>query len=1166
MTGTRKKLRGLTLAALMVFSVFAGTVAFAGTAAAAANAQATQGDTSLGNSDAAGETTNFYASTAIESTDGSFSGIEVDFSDDSAFTGGGFASDIQSDDVEVRLYKGDANSGSDLATLVRDDNPEETTGSSVSGSNQNNANRFETLEVTGSSFSNTVQQGDLVVLVVENNEFRNPRNGGDYDAVVDYNPSSSGGESTAVLSVAGDGGDDGGTDDGPDATWDDRVIRYQGQDLFYNLNNKASEGGQLRSCEYDSTTEQCESSSLEQDLGTSTGEIDTSDLQGDYVITDSEGNYLEFNSGGGATGQNGPPASTDPTTEIVVQTLDTEFDDSSVSSGDSETLNFDSPVRSTYTVEVGADDLSQSDLQSMFSNAESAGTINNLQLEGSSNVTFQVTDTDQDVDVSFSGIDTGDYTLDIDVVDTTAEDTASIEVTEEDDLDANFITGSVVEERGDVAKFSLSLEETDQVTVIFGTEEANYEQEVTLEDDDDNGVVNFTFNTFQAGVNNERTFNVEDDVIVSSAINRPQDSSLNEPLEDYDYDVTAFVGDTETDVAVLTLQERSTNGAAIYTAPSSIQSSSGDAGTYDDAEELRDSITQSDTVAEGNHIVLQVNATGIFGYPGFDGNDDYTSALAEQDSASAAQFFDAGRTGAAGSGDDQVEGLLGLALTPEDVGPNVDAPDSLPIQDAVVYPDEDNNTLYVVFDPDDYSDANALETGDDYNASFTVPETESDGDVVSPQFDYTGNPYVADDDPSSDESEIVFDTFEFQERDLEFDTNEQGIVTVDAESGQFINGTTNLAPHTEFTVRARTTGNNAFLKEDTAEVQPDGTFGGEFDFSDVASNTSFTATVQNQNLEDNAETPGQVGSAQVGAATFSNQTFTGQATSLNVASVTVSEGGFVTIHDSTLVSDGAVFDSVRGTSGYLEAGTTENVTVELDSPIAPSGSGTYYAMPHLDSDGDETYDFVTSEGADDGPYTNNEGNATVDAATITVERVATVTLNDQTTNGDSVLVESARLPDGGFVTIHDATVSDDPFGSVRGTSAYLDSGTSADINVSLDTPVEESGQFFAMPHRDTDGDETYDFVSSNGDDDGPYLNADGQIVLDSGQISLAGEMTPTPTEADEPTPTPTEADEPTPTDGEETTTTSSDGQPGFGLAVSLIALVGAALIALRRRD
>jgi PGF-CTERM protein len=165
-----------------------------------------------------------------------------------------------------------------------------------------------------------------------------------------------------------------------------------------------------------------------------------------------------------------------------------------------------------------------------------------------------------------------------------------------------------------------------------------------------------------------------------------------------------------------------------------------------------------------------------------------------------------------------------------------------------------------------------------------------------------------------------------------------------------------------------------------------------------------------------------------------------------------------------------------------------------------------------------------------------------------------------------VLVESARLPDGGFVTIHDATVSDDPFGSVRGTSAYLDSGTSADINVSLDTPVEESGQFFAMPHRDTDGDETYDFVSSNGDDDGPYLNADGQIVLDSGQISLAGEMTatPTPTEADEPTPT--EADEPTPTEGEETTTTSSDGQPGFGLAVSLIALVGAALIALRRRD
>jgi PGF-CTERM protein len=285
---------------------------------------------------------------------------------------------------------------------------------------------------------------------------------------------------------------------------------------------------------------------------------------------------------------------------------------------------------------------------------------------------------------------------------------------------------------------------------------------------------------------------------------------------------------------------------------------------------------------------------------------------------------------------------------------------------------------------------------------------------------------------------------------------------------------------------------------------------------------------------------------------------------VNVESVTVSEGGFVTIHDSTVL-DGALFDSVRGTSDYIEAGTAENVTVELDRPVGTNESGdTFIAMPHLDTDGDETYDFVTSEGAEDAPYTDSEGNAVVDTATITVNPAATATFEDQETEGDSVVVASTSLPNGGFVTIHDSTVADDPFGSVRGTSDYLEPGESTDVEVSLDTPVEESGQFFAMPHRDSDGDETYDFVSSDGADDAPYLNANGEIVLDGAQLTLPS--TPTPTETATPTDAPdtaTPTDEPSePTDTE----TTSGGQPGFGLALSLIALIGAALIALRRRD
>lgn len=59
---------------------------------------------------------------------------------------------------------------------------------------------------------------------------------------------------------------------------------------------------------------------------------------------------------------------------------------------------------------------------------------------------------------------------------------------------------------------------------------------------------------------------------------------------------------------------------------------------------------------------------------------------------------------------------------------------------------------------------------------------------------------------------------------------------------------------------------------------------------------------------------------------------------------------------------------------------------------------------------------------------------------------------------------------------------------------------------------------------------------------------------------------------DEPSDTTTEAPTTSETGGEETTTTSEPGEttstqtPGFGIAVSMLALIGAALIALRRRN
>jgi PGF-CTERM protein len=176
---------------------------------------------------------------------------------------------------------------------------------------------------------------------------------------------------------------------------------------------------------------------------------------------------------------------------------------------------------------------------------------------------------------------------------------------------------------------------------------------------------------------------------------------------------------------------------------------------------------------------------------------------------------------------------------------------------------------------------------------------------------------------------------------------------------------------------------------------------------------------------------------------------------------------------------------------------------------------------------------------------------------------ASVSISDQTAQEgeelETITVDSASLPRGGFITIHDGTLNDGAtFDSVRGTSDYIEQGQNGSIEVSLDDPYTEKGEAIAMAHRDTNSNQEYDFVDTEGDEDGPYTNADGDAVIDSASVTFDpgdGNGTTTPTE----TPGgPTETETPTETDGGE------DDQAGFGAVVALIALLGAALLAARR--
>jgi len=115
-------------------------------------------------------------------------------------------------------------------------------------------------------------------------------------------------------------------------------------------------------------------------------------------------------------------------------------------------------------------------------------------------------------------------------------------------------------------------------------------------------------------------------------------------------------------------------------------------------------------------------------------------------------------------------------------------------------------------------------------------------------------------------------------------------------------------------------------------------------------------------------------------------------------------------------------------------------------------------------------------------------------------------------SGDSISVDGSFFPadvgpnGGGFVVFHDSTAlaeaetTPEVIASVIGKSEYVSPGVQNGISVGLDEDISDTTSVAAMAHRDSDGDETYDFETSGGTEDGPYTLS-GAPVIDYGVIS-----------------------------------------------------------------
>jgi membrane-bound metal-dependent hydrolase YbcI (DUF457 family) len=308
---------------------------------------------------------------------------------------------------------------------------------------------------------------------------------------------------------------------------------------------------------------------------------------------------------------------------------------------------------------------------------------------------------------------------------------------------------------------------------------------------------------------------------------------------------------------------------------------------------------------------------------------------------------------------------------------------------------------------------------------------------------------------------------------------------------------------------------------------------------------------------------------------FANQTTNG--TNVTIESATLPEGGFIAIHSSGYTTGGAsAQSSVIATSEYLEPGEHTNVTVEVSN--APPGnypglnrsrlnsSGPLTAMVHRDTNGNGQMDYVRSFGANDTAYSGSEGPPVADSAGITVptttEPAASVTFRNQTLQNGTLVVEEARLPDGGFLVIQNESYQQtgDALTSSVGLSGYLPPGNHTNVAIELlPGALDHTQTVTVRPSRDTNSNQRYDYIRSDGFRDVAYTTSNRSgVVTDSAMVRVPDSERLTQTQTPGSTPAKTAAST------ESSATTVAQGETGgsSGLFDGLGPLLLLALLAV----
>lgn len=401
------------------------------------------------------------------------------------------------------------------------------------------------------------------------------------------------------------------------------------------------------------------------------------------------------------------------------------------------------------------------------------------------------------------------------------------------------------------------------------------------------------------------------------------------------------------------------------------------------AADLSELATETETVAAEDVLILEITSAGL------------TDALAsESDIDLNARLLELVRSG-----------VLEVQITNRASNTTLDLSATNETGGVRVLPDAGSSTVYILIDTEQtvFADNTTGVTAGDLNV-----EIDSQG-------------------TSSPVSERVTVT----PREASFETDGDDRINLTADSNRTITGDTSVAPNTNLTVQIQSNEEATFNITRTAQVSDNRQFSFRVDFDNVTKGTEFVMLIPDEGFSEAAATEGILTAGSSASVRLTGQQFeTDRQQKITVRSANLSEGGFLAVYNQSYLTQNRseAQEGFLGASGYLQAGSHQNTTIQLNRTY--QGDGTLIVVPRLDTNDNMVYDDHNAsidkayQGADGGaviavanasPGTDSGGHSPAS------QQTESSAVSDESTDGSVNNNDDHPEPSAGTVSLKDGT-------------------------------------------------------------------------------------------------------------------------------------------------